>query len=177
MRDISDEKIIFRFMEEMGRFVKNPVTIYLNGGSTAVLLGIRKTTIDVDIKFLPENNEVYNGIRELKEKLNMNIEIASPDQFVPQLPGWAERCISIAKYGTVNFLHYDLYGQALSKIQRGSPQDISDCNGFVRHSVKLNRLKELFEMVKGELVRYPAIDEKKLEQKINRYKNEYEKNN
>ncbi|MEZ0327214.1 MAG: hypothetical protein ACAH95_15045 [Fimbriimonas sp.] len=41
-------------MSEIGRRAGRPGRTYLVGGSTALLLGIRDQTIDVDIKMEPE---------------------------------------------------------------------------------------------------------------------------
>ena len=90
MRQDSNKNIIQAFMQYMGEHIRQPVSVYLTGGATAVLLGFRPTTVDVDIKFEPEQNDVYYAIRKLKDELNINIELASPDNFIPPLPGWKE---------------------------------------------------------------------------------------
>ena len=63
----------------------------------------------------------------------------------------------------------------LAKIERGFTQDILDCKGFVKHAVKMDRLKELFNEVEGDLFRYPAINKIKLDEKINNFINEQRK--
>ena len=108
MRDNSDIGKIKILMDELGNSLTQPVIIYFTGGATAVLLGYREMTVDVDIKLVPDNLEVYHKIRDLKEKLNINIELASPDNFNPELPNWRERSIFIEKIGKVEFKHYDL---------------------------------------------------------------------
>jgi hypothetical protein len=65
--------------------------IYLVGGATAVLLGWRETTIDIDLKLVPEVNEILKALPEIKEALEINVELASPDDFIPAVPGWEER--------------------------------------------------------------------------------------
>src|SRR5437879_9951512 len=112
-------------MTEIGRRATSPGTIYLTGGSTALLLGIREQTIDVDIKLDPEPGGVFEAIASLKEALQLNVELASPDDFLPPLPGWRERSRHITTAGEVEFKHYDLYSQALAKIERGHDQDIA----------------------------------------------------
>lgn len=87
----------------------------------------------------------------------MNIELASPDQFVPALPSWQERSRFIAQHGLLAFYHYDFYGQALSKIERDHPRD-----GLVMR----DRLKELFLSVEVQVLRYPAIDAPTLKQRV-----------
>ena len=62
--------------------------MYLTGGATAVLIGWRESTIDVDIKLVPETDELLREIPSLKERLQINVELASPDQFIPVREGW-----------------------------------------------------------------------------------------
>ena len=76
-----------KFMEAIGRAGKKEARVYFVGGTTAVLLGWRDTTIDVDIKITPESDELLRAMPNLKEDLELNIELASPDDFIPPLPG------------------------------------------------------------------------------------------
>lgn len=55
-------------MVELGLFVNRPFNIYFTGGATAVMLGIGESTIDVDIKFEPDEMQMYSAIQTLKEK-------------------------------------------------------------------------------------------------------------
>ena len=52
------------------------------GGATAVLLGIRDQTIDIDVKLDPEPAGVFESIARLKEQLHVSVELAAPDQFL-----------------------------------------------------------------------------------------------
>jgi hypothetical protein len=59
----------------------------------------------------------------------------------------------------VTFLHYDLYAQALSKLERGHDRDLLDVDEMLtRGLVERDRLRELFAEIEPELYRYPAID-------------------
>ena len=69
---------------------------------TAVLLGWRQSTVDVDIKVDPESDRLFRAFPQLKEKLHINIELASPDQFIPEVPGWQERSAFIAREGRLS---------------------------------------------------------------------------
>src|SRR5438876_934626 len=111
-------------MQELGESATGPGKVYITGGATALLLGIRAQTIDVDIKLDPEPAGVFEAVSELKERLAVNVELAAPDHFIPPIPGWQDRSEFIARYGLVDFYHYDFYGQALSKILRGHPTDL-----------------------------------------------------
>src|SRR5438552_473799 len=91
MRHYVDRKKLEEFMRRLGRRATTPGTVYICGGSTALLLGFRSQTVDIDIKLDPEPGGVFEAIAELKESLGINVELASPDQFIPPLPGWRER--------------------------------------------------------------------------------------
>jgi len=154
-------------MCEMGKAVCSAGRIYFTGGVSAVLLGWREMTIDVDLKAEPEPMGFFECLPHLKERLNVNIELASPEQFVPALPGWQERSRFIAQHGLLTFYHYDFYGQALSKIERDHPRDRHDVTCMINDELVLReRLRELFLLVEAQVIRYPAIDAPTLKQRV-----------
>jgi hypothetical protein len=146
-------------MRELGREAEGDVRLYFTGGATAVLLGWRLSTIDVDIKMEPESDRLFRALPRIKDKLEVNIELAAPDQFIPEIPGWKERSLFIAREGRLSFYHYDFYAQALSKIQRGHAQDLADVREMMaRGLVEREELRRRFEQIEPHLYRYPAID-------------------
>jgi hypothetical protein len=159
MRLQSDSLKIESFMTALGQQVRGKGRVYLTGGATAVLHGWRTTTIDIDVKPDPEPAGLFEAIAKLKDELNVNVELASPDQFIPALPDWRERSLFIAVRGMVEFFHYDPYGQALAKLQRGHPRDLQDIQSFLRSGlIKVDKAQELFRLIEPQLIRYPAID-------------------
>lgn len=159
MRGESDRAKIERFMAELGRRVNGPARIYLTGGSTAVLEGWREMTVDVDLKALPEVAGLFEAIAEVKDAVDVNIELASPDDFIPPLPGWQERSVFIARHGNLDFFHYDPYSQALAKIERGHTRDLRDVAAMMeRGLIERGRLLRFFEQIEPNLIRYPAIE-------------------
>jgi len=159
MRAETDKTKLEAFMLALGNRVTGEGTIYLAGGATAVLHDWRPMTIDVDIKPDPEPPGLFEALARLKEELDINVELASPDQFIPALPGWRERSLFIARYGRIQFFHYDPYGQALSKLQRRHERDLRDVRSMSRcHMIRTDTLWELFSRIEPQLIRYPAID-------------------
>ena len=147
------------FMRALGQAAKADGRVYVTGGATAVLFGWRESTLDIDIKIIPDRDEILREIAALKEALQINVELASPDDFIPPLPGWEERSRFIAREGRITFLHYDFFGQALAKIERGHEIDRRDVRAMIDAGlVDLSRLKELFRAIEPDLYRYPAID-------------------
>lgn len=161
-----------QLIKALGDAVKKPGRVYLVGGATAVLLGWRDSTIDVDLKVIPDS-EILKSLGDIKERLQINIELASPDDFIPELPGWQERSPFIQREGQLEFFHYDLYAQALAKIERGHSTDVLDVQQMIdRGLVDPTRLLDLFGMIEDVLYKYPALDRTYFRQAVERVVNE-----
>ena len=81
------------------------------------------------------------------------------DRFIPPIPGWQERSRFIARHGPLEFFHYDPYGQALSKLQRGHDRNTLDVRSLVRSGlIRKDCLREMFALIEPQLIRYPALD-------------------
>lgn len=159
MRRRADRELIEAFARRIGAEAKEDARIYFTGGVSAVLLGWRTSTVDLDISIVPERDSILRAIPELKESLHINVELAAPSHFIPELPGWEDRSRFIVREGRVSFYHYDFYSQALAKIERGHARDTEDVKHiFAAGLVEPERLLELFERVEGELYRYPSLD-------------------
>lgn len=87
------------FMKALATEARTPGRVYLVGGASAVLLGWRNSTIDVDLKLNPETDEILRSLSPLKERLQINIELASPEDFIPVVPGWEDRSQFIQQQG------------------------------------------------------------------------------
>lgn len=159
MRKLANRDRIWRFMRALGAEATRDTLLYFTGGTTAVLLGWRATTIDVDVRFFPESDEIFRAIPALKESLQVNVELASPADFIPELPGWQDRSLFITREGKLSFYHYDLYAQALAKIERSHAQDLADVEEMIRGDwIQREKLLTLFTSIEPLLCRYPAID-------------------
>lgn len=159
MRPPVDKARIRTLARELGGVARAPVRLYLTGGATAVLEGWRESTIDVDIRVEPDADELLRELPRLKEELQINIELASPPDFIPELPAWRERSPHLFTEGNVAVHHFDPYSQALSKIERGFEHDLQDVKSMLIHDlVETTRLLELYAAIEPELYRYPAID-------------------
>lgn len=159
MRLPAERERIQRLMEAFARAASKRVRVYFVGGTTAVLMGWRESTIDVDFVMRPDDDAVMRAIPELKERLQINVELASPLDFIPVPAGWEDRGAFIAQLGRVTFHHFDLYAQALAKVERGHEQDLADVRAMLeRNLVEPSRALEYFERVEPQLYRFPAID-------------------
>lgn len=161
MRELADAERIRRLMQALGREAGREVRLYLTGGATAVLFGWRPTTVDVDIHTIPDDDRLLRAIPKLKEELRINVELACPADFIPELPGWQDRSRFIERHGKVSYHHYDLYAQALAKIERGHTQDVLDVASMLDHRlVEPSELERLFAQIEPLLYRFPALDPK-----------------
>jgi hypothetical protein len=162
-----DEPRLRELARRLAPAARGPTRIYLTGGATAVLEGWRGSTADVDLRFEPDLDELLRELPALKESLGVNIELVSPPDFVPELPGWRERSPLVFQEGNIAVHHFDFYSQALSKIERGFGQDLDDVGKMIESGlVQPARLRELYEVVEPELYRYPAIDPAAFRRKV-----------
>lgn len=59
----------------------------------------------------------------------------------------------------MTFRHYDLYSQALAKLERGHVRDLADVAAMLdRGLVEPGRLRDLHAAIEPLLYRFPAVD-------------------
>ncbi len=144
--------------------------MYLTGGATAVLHGWRASTVDIDLKLDPEPSGVFEAIGRLKDELDVNVELASPDHFIPVPDDWAARSDFVDRYGAVDLFHFDYRAQALSKIARGHDRDLADVRAMLaRELVRPDELREAFEATAPRLARYPGLDAAAYRARVERF--------
>lgn len=83
MRELATSERIDAFFRLLGRAASKPCRLYVTGGVTAVILGFRPTTLDIDLEIHPESDEILRAIPRLKEELRLNVELAAPHHFIP----------------------------------------------------------------------------------------------
>ncbi len=146
-------------MRRCGAETRSAGRVYFTGGATAVIHGWRESTIDVDLLLEGGAESLLQSFPAIKEELQINVELASPADFIPELRGWRDRSAFISREGAIDFLHYDYYSQALSKVERSHSMDLLDVREMIgRGLVQEEELRRLFEQIVPELHRYPAID-------------------
>ena len=159
MRELADRARIEAFAAALAREATSETDVFLVGGTSAVLIGWRDTTMDVDLVMRPESDAMLRAIPALKERLQINVELASPDQFIPVPSGWEQRSPLITRIGRVTFRHYDFAAQAPSKIERGHARDLADVDAMLAHGlISAGAVRQMFAEMEPELYRFPAID-------------------
>lgn len=167
MRELADSERIARFMRALGRSAEDDGSCFLTGGATAVLFGWRGATIDVDLRLAPESDALLRAIQRLKDELQINVEIVSPADFIPVVPGWEERSPFAAREGRLTYYHFELVAQALAKLERAHAQDLHDVAAMVeRELVDAGTTLEYFERIEPELYRFPAIDPRAFRRRV-----------
>jgi hypothetical protein len=108
---------------------------------------------------VPEQDAVLRAIPRLKDELSINVELASPAEFIPLPAGWEDRSLQAERGRRLSFFHFDPYSQALAKLERDHARDRADVRALVRSGlVDPLRLGAYFEEIEPLLYRFPAID-------------------
>jgi uncharacterized nucleotidyltransferase DUF6036 len=100
------------------------------------------------------------AIQRLIQQMQVNVEFASPADFMPLPSQWETRARFIARYGMIDVFYFDFYRIALSKIERGNSRDIADVKLLVQQGIiTLNELDVAYQEVLSQLGkwRYPRI--------------------
>lgn len=165
-----DLRRLLRLMKHLGREARGPGQVFLTGGASALLEGWRNTTIDVDLKLDPEPQGVFQAIASAKNELDINIELSSPDLFLPPLDSWREQSVHIVSHGRVDFFHYDFRAQALSKLARGFDRDLRDVHAMLeRGLVTREQILQAFAEIEPNLIRYPSLDADELARRVEEF--------
>ena len=154
-REFADKARIEQFLRLLGERFRRPGRIYLVGGTTMVFEGFRSQSLDVDLALEVEASDhsaLIQAIRELKDKLALNVEEASPADFIPLPAGYQARAVFIKRYGALDVFHFDPYSTALSKIARGTEEDFADVLALLRAGwLDLATLEQYFREIQPRL--------------------------
>ncbi len=157
-REEVDRQRIELFLEAMGQRFRRPGRIYLVGGTTLVWEGLRLQTIDIDIAYdlaIEDAAEFVRVVQGLKRELSINVEEASPGDFIPLPGGYRERSRFIGRYGALEVFHFDPYSMALSKIERGRDEDLSDVVLLLKSGhIHMSQLTAYFEEILPQVETY-----------------------
>lgn len=151
-------------MRAFSRAVRGRGTVYLTGGASALLVGWRASTNDIDLSFDPEPAGTFEAIARLKNELDLNVELAAPDHFVPRLQGWEDRSPLVEVIDGIEWRHYDFRTQALSKLARAAARDLGDVRAMLEHGlVDEDALRRALVEARPGLARFPRLEPEALE--------------
>jgi hypothetical protein len=136
VRQRTDQARLKRFLRALGRRLRRPIRLYLVGGSVLIDLGLRTSTLDIDYVADADDpaalTELEQAIRALKNELDVNVEPASPADFLPIPLSALNQSRYVGRYGQVSVYYYHLPSLVISKAARGLEQDLDDAERLVR---------------------------------------------
>lgn len=161
MRQSVTRADIEKFLTALGRTYRKEGRLYLAGGAALVHMGLRSgSTLDIDVVIEASNeDEMIMAIRRLKEQMQINIEFASPADFIPVPSQWAAQAKYIGRYGKIDAFYFDLYSLALSKISRSNDRDLVDVKLLVQQKlITLDELDAAYQEVLPRMGKRPYIN-------------------
>ncbi len=159
MGRLLDAERLRQFLDNLGEACRGPGVLYLTGGATALLEGWRDSTVDIDLRLDPEPEGVFSAIARIKEELDVNVELASPADFLPELRDWRSESRLVGRFGPIEVRHYDFRAQALAKLARGFERDLDDVRAMLdRGLVTLDGLRAALAEMMPRLERFPRVD-------------------
>ncbi len=170
MRPNVDKKAIESFLQQLGRIFRKPGRLYLVGGAALVHAGVRPGfTEDIDIQVGTANEgDLIVAIQRLIQQMQINIEFASPKDFIPLPSQWETHAQYVGRYGQIEVFYFDFYSIALSKIERATTRDIEDVKLLVQQQyITLDELDASYREVLAQLGkgRYPKITPERFAQR------------
>lgn len=86
-------------------------------------------TIDIDYRIeltSSDDGEFIQALRATQRLITLNVEAASPADFIPLPQGWRERSTFLTREGGLTIYAFDPLSTALAKIERGQQRDSDD---------------------------------------------------
>lgn len=171
MRERVDRARLRQFLQALGRRVRRPVRFYLVGGVVLIDLGLRPTTLDVDFAAEADDPqalaELEQAIRGLKDELDINVEPASPADFLPIPPGALARSRYIDRFGPISVYYYDIASLVIAKAARALERDLDDVERLVRAGeVDWQEVEETWGEVRSSPTGWLRYEPDEIEQRL-----------
>ena len=119
-RRVATRAEIAAFLRELGRRFKGSGSLFLDGGSMLVYQGYRIELTSGD------DGEFIQALRATQRLITLNVEAASPADFIPLPQGWRERSTFLTREGGLTIYAFDPLSTALAKIERSQQRDSDD---------------------------------------------------
>jgi Nucleotidyltransferase of unknown function (DUF6036) len=152
---------IEKFLNALGKAYRQAGRSYLAGGAALIHMGLRSgSTLDINVVIEASNEDkMITAIRRLVEQMQINIEFASPADFIPIPSQWAAHAKFIGRYGKIDAFYFDLYSLALSKIARRSDRDLVDVKLLIQQQfITLDELDAAYQEVLPRMGKRPYIN-------------------
>jgi hypothetical protein len=149
------------FLDFLGKSFHKAGRLYLAWGAALVHMGIRQgATMDIDVAIeASDEDEMVTAIRRIVEQMQINVEFASPGDFIPLPTQWMSQAHYVGRYGEVDVFYFDFYSLALSKISRGNDRDLIDVKLLLQQKViTLEELDAAYREVLPRMGKRPYIN-------------------
>ena len=95
--------------------------------------------MDLDLKLDPEPEGVFAAIARIKEELDVNVELASPDDFLPQLADWREQSPLVGQASARSKCATTTCARRRSaELARGFERDVADVVAMLERRASLS---------------------------------------
>ena len=154
--NLVDSTSLTTFLQRLGQCYRHTGRVYLVGGPSLIMVATKISTFDIDLQFeVEKHGDFIRCLRELGRNLNLAIEQASLEQFLPLPAGYQERHQFIGRFGSLDVFHFDFYSVALSKLHRGNEKDFSDVTQMLHNNlITLPQLEDYFAEILPQLESY-----------------------
>jgi hypothetical protein len=171
LRQPAERSRIDRFLTELGRRMRHRLRFYLVGGAAVVDMGLREATIDIDFVVDADDPAALDEFEELvprlKNELDVNLEPASPADFLPVPAGALDRSPYVRTYGRVAVHYYDLAATAIAKLARGAERDLADVEMLLqRELVSWDEIDALWQRMRPSRRGWLRHDPAEVERRI-----------
>ena len=176
-RDDATRTNIAAFLHELGRQFHGRAALYLAGGASLVYEGFRPRTVDIDYRVelqSGDDSQFIQALRAAQRTVPVNVEPASPADFIPLPAGWQDRSRFLTQEGGLTIYAFDPLSTALAKIQRGQERDISDVSTMCQAGlINLDQIVAAFEEIapRIETEALPRVTEQDFRRKIGAFAN------
>jgi len=157
-KEISAEELL-ELIESISKFIEKEIKMYALGGTALTILGIKKSTMDVDINI--ESNSEYkyickifddlgferNGIHWIsQEGLAFDMFYGSNILGTELLPDCIDKSKFIKSFGNIKLYTLPLEDIIISKLARGDSRDFDDIKGILGiEKINLRKLVQRYK--------------------------------
>jgi hypothetical protein len=163
------------FLEALGRATRRAARLYLVGGAVVIDLGLRPATLDIDFVAEADDpqalDDLEHAIRRLRDELDINVEPASPADFLPIPRSLLQRSRYIGRFGALSVYYYDIYydipSLVIAKAARALERDLDDVERLVRSGeVEWSEVEETWQTIRASPTGWLRYEPDEVEQRL-----------
>jgi hypothetical protein len=157
-REINADEL-YALLESISKYIDREVDLYALGGTALTILGIKRSTMDIDINIESADDHGYicrifsdlgfenQGNRWFtQEGLAFDLFYGSNLLGTDLLPDCTEKSRFIRRFGRINLYTLHLYDIIISKLARGDPRDFEDIRSiFENEKIDLEELVSRYQ--------------------------------